>query len=447
MKILLLTWHFPPVNTIAAVRLGKMARFFHQRNHRLRVLTAARTDGNVSLKLELPANLVESARWIDIDKIVHPLSHLRAHLRGTHRWNRPAKPAVPANGAAQGLAQGATQGAIPSLRHRISEVYNNLFFFPDRYIGWVPPAVRAGRRLIAAWRPDLIYASGPPFSVCLAADLLARRTGTPWVAELRDRWVDDPYFGRPAWRYAVESRLERRILDGAAAIDTVSEPWAAFYRTRYGKPTETIYNGYDPADFARLAPPPPVADGCLRILHAGTIYAGFRDPTPLFQAIAAAGLGAEQVKVIFYGTEDRFVRPLARAAGVEAVVEVHGAVSYERSLALQRAADVLLLLQWNNPRQQGNIPAKVFEYFAARRPILGIGFEDGVPARWIRERGAGLYSSDPAVIADQLGRWIAARRETGAVAALPESARAGLARDAQYAKLEAFLGRVVPPHG
>ena len=76
MKILLLTWHFPPVNTIAAVRLGKMARFFHQRNHRLRVLTAARTDGNISLKLELPADLVESARWIDIYKIVHPLSRL-----------------------------------------------------------------------------------------------------------------------------------------------------------------------------------------------------------------------------------------------------------------------------------------------------------------------------------------------------------------------------------
>ena len=442
MRILLLTWHFPPVNTIAAVRLGKMARFFHQRNHRLRVLTAARTDGNVSLKLELPADLVESTRWIDIDKIVHPLSHLRDHIATLSRQRRPAvapvAPAAPANGTAQ--------GATPSLKHRISEVYNNLFFFPDRYIGWVPPAVRAGRRLIAAWRPDLIYASGPPFSVCLAADLLARRTGTPWVAELRDRWVDDPYFGRPAWRYAVESRLERRILDGASAIVTVSEPWADFYRTRYGKPTAAIFNGYDPTDFARLAAPVPAADGCLRILHTGTIYAGFRDPTPLFQAIAGAGLGPEEIKVIFYGTEDRFVRPLARAAGVEAVVEVHGAVSYERSLALQQAADVLLLLQWNNPREQGNIPAKVFEYFAARRPILGIGFEDGVPARWIRARHAGLYSSDPAVIADQLRRWIATRRATGALATLPESARAGLARDAQYAKLESFLGELVAPH-
>ncbi len=47
----------------------------------------------------------------------------------------------------------------------------------------------------------------------------------------------------------------------------------------------------------------------------------------------------------------------------------------------------------------------------------------------------------------KLGRWIAARRDTGAVAALPESARAGLSRDAQYAKLESFLGRLVPPHG
>ncbi len=435
MKILFLTWHFPPVNTIAAIRLGKMARFFHNRNHRLRVLTASRTDGNISLKLEVPADLVHGARWLDVDKIVHPVSHLRALWRLNRQdGGRPAPAAVLPTGE-----------QAKSLKTRISEVYNNLFFFPDRYIGWVPPVVGAGRRLIEAWRPDLIYASGPPFSVCLAAHLLARRTDTPWVAELRDRWVDDPYFGRPAWRYAIEARLERRILGGAAAIVTVSEPWAAFYRARYGKPTEVVFNGYDPADFRGPdgAPPAP-ADGCLRILHTGTIYAGFRDPTPLFQAIVGAGLTPAEVRVAFYGTEPSFVMPIARAAGIEAAVEVHGSVSYERSLELQRAADILLLLQWNNPREQGNIPAKIFEYFAARRPILGIGFEGGVPAELIRRRQAGLYSSDPAVIGAQLKRWVRARRD-GAIAPLPESARAGLSRDAQYARLEAFLSQVVAP--
>ncbi len=86
---------------------------------------------------------------------------------------------------------------------------------------------------------------------------------------------------------------------------------------------------------------------------------------------------------------------LAAQFGITDFVETVPPVSYAESLRIQRNADVLLLLQWNNPREQGNVPAKVFEYLASMRPILGIGYEQGVPAGLIRERGAGLYSSRP----------------------------------------------------
>ena len=120
---------------------------------------------------------------------------------------------------------------------------------------------------------------------------------------------------------------------------------------------------------------------------------------------------------------------------------MHVPVSYRESLAEQRRADVLLLMQWDDPREQGNIPAKLFEYLAARRPILGLGYEDGVPARIIRERQAGLISNDPDIIARQLAIWLDQKRRKGLIAPLPEAVCAGFSRDEQFAKLEDILVR------
>jgi hypothetical protein len=98
-------------------------------------------------------------------------------------------------------------------------------------------------------------------------------------------------------------------------------------------------------------------------------------------------------------------------------------------------------MQWRNPKDAGNIPAKFFEYLGARRPILLIGYEHGNLAQMIRERGAGFVTNDPPVIAEQLRRWIAQRR-TG-IPAVDPAARAGMTRAEQYRKFEQFLAEVV----
>ncbi len=148
----------------------------------------------------------------------------------------------------------------------------------------------------------------------------------------------------------------------------------------------------------------------------------------------------------FYGTAPEHVLPLARASGVAHLVHVRAGVPYRQSLAIQQAADVLLLLQWNDPKEQGNVPAKLFEYLAARRPILGLGIDDGVPAGVIRARGAGLLANDPGAIAMQLRAWLAEKRRTGRVAALNADACRGFARAEQFERLVGFLDEVVAPN-
>ena len=328
--------------------------------------------------------------------------------------------------------------------HGASTLYTNALNWPDARAGWLPYAWRAGRRLLSAWRPDLVYASSPPPTSLLLGKLLAARCGVPWIAEFRDRWSDDPYYARPPWRRSLEVRLERRIIASARAIVTVSEPWAQRYAAAYGKPALVVLNGFNPDDYAGRESTGAVSSPFLEIVYTGGIYPGHRDPAPLFQASRRHPRCRQESGCIFTEPAQSMCRPPASRAGVSDRVLVHPHVPHAEAAAVQQGADVLLLMQWNDPREQGNLPGKLFEYLGARRPILGLGLQDGVPARILRERAAGYFSNDPAQIALQLSAWLDTKRRLGHLPPLPPEAAAGFTRAEQFTALEGFLAEIAP---
>jgi hypothetical protein len=432
VKILIVSWYFPPVNTIGALRVGKFARFLIERGHEVGVVAGKHWGHPETLPLGVPLPRVVYAESVDVNALPRLLQR-SPERRGAAPAAPPPSPGIDA----------ATAGG-KSFRRRLAELYAALTNLPDNRIGWLPWAYGGARRLCRDWRPELIFASGPPFTALLAARAASARLRLPWVAELRDRWADDPYEELPRWRSALDQWLERRVLGSAAALVTVTEPWAAFYERKYGKPVATIFNGYDPADFEQGEPGgAPEANPHLTIGYTGSIYPGRRDPAPLFAALRLLGPGAERVRVVFCGTDPAHVLPLAGRAGVTHLVEVRGALPYRQSLEFQRRSDVLLLMQWNDPREQGNCPGKFFEYLASLRPVLILGLEDGVPATIARQRSAGYCLNDPPAIAAQLRDWLREKEDLGRVRALPPAAREGLSRTIQYEKLERFLIEVL----
>lgn len=408
MRVLLISYWFPPTNEIGAVRVGKLAKYLHAHGHDIRVLAGPAT-GNLSLPLEIPAELVLRPAAAAPPPPVRPASVLRRLLQ----------------------AGRLTAGLQAAFRRQ----YYALRYIPDKRGGWRRPAAAMGRQLLADWQPDLILASAPPYSGLMAAAGLARASGIPWIAELRDPWADNPYSTEPGWRMQLDRLLERRTLRQAAALVSVSPPVTEDLRRRYGLPIVTILNGYSEED---LPPPPPRApSGRLSIIYTGVVYAGLRDPSALFAAIALLGRRGAEIEVAFYGPPPDQVVPLAARHGVQDRVTVHAGVPYRQSLERQAAADVLLLLQRNHVTDEGNIPAKFFEYLGARRPILLLGCETGVIANMIRARGAGCVSNDPRAIADQLLVWLGQLPQ--GIPALPPEVRHGLSRAEQFAAYETFL--------
>ncbi len=420
MKLLLLAHAFAPHNASGSVRAVKLAEFFRECGYDLRVITAAPLAYPRTLAARVPDACVVTTRWLDV---FAPLEAARRLLPG-------------ARGGGMG---GAPAGGGASLVQRLVRFYRASVGMPDGQVGWIPFALAAGRMLARDWRPDLVYSTALPFSSHLVAARMARRFGCPWIAEYRDFFADNPYQDTPAWRVAIDRRLEAMAMRSAAASVTISPPMAEELTRRHARPSVSVPNGYDPEDFAAADAPAPFDPQMLTILYTGIIYPGRRDPSPLFAALA--GLAPEErarIELRFHGQDLRGVAEMARRHGVEDRVRVGEAVPYRTSLAWQKQADVLLLLLWDDPREQGVCPAKLFEYAGAGRPVLSLGYSGGVAADLIRTRGLGHVGSDTGAIAAALRAWLAQKR-TGAVAAPPDDARAGLSRRDQFNRLRDFL--------
>jgi len=53
MKVLIVSFWFPPANVVGAIRVGKLARYLDRHGYDVRVLTA-KLGGDQSLPLEIP---------------------------------------------------------------------------------------------------------------------------------------------------------------------------------------------------------------------------------------------------------------------------------------------------------------------------------------------------------------------------------------------------------
>jgi glycosyltransferase involved in cell wall biosynthesis len=264
-------------------------------------------------------------------------------------------------------------------------MYPSLLALPDRWIGWLPWAVAAGKRLIATDPVDLIYSTSPHATAHLIAMRLAGFSGKPWVADFRDPWFEEipepgdtsgPLFHR------LNRWLEGRAVGRSSQIVASTTHLRDLLRTRYPQYADkigAILNGYDEADFAALPTSSPADNERMTIVHAGNINAEFRDPRPLFRALRRAAadglLDPRRIQLRFIGGgafgDSADVASEVTACGLTGSVEFLPRVPYEQSLSELSRADLLLLLQ-ASADTVGLVPAKLYEYLRAQKPVLAM---------------------------------------------------------------------------
>lgn len=264
---------------------------------------------------------------------------------------------------------------------------------------WLWKARGAVARAVREQKPDVILTSGPPHVVHLLGWEASRRFGVPWVVDCRDPWVTTTDVLPPkGLKKVYESFWERRVFARADAIVS-NAPHAcaklAEALPRWAAKMHVIPNGYDPDIF-----PPPVArtPGPVRILHAGQLYVG-RDPRPILDAVAGIPSGrVPPFRFEFLGRTQYApgadLATEAQSRGLSETIVCRGQVTYRQTLDEMASADVLLLM--DTPNRQIGVPAKLYEYLGAGKPVLATGENHGDLAAILGQSGVPFRIARPA---------------------------------------------------
>jgi glycosyltransferase involved in cell wall biosynthesis len=324
---------------------------------------------------------------------------------------------VPGDAALKDAIAGTASPLARPRSARLVELVKALVAFPDTNRGWIPIAASAAEQRLVEERFDAVLSSSPPPSVHLAAHRVAARARLPWVADLRDLWSQDHNSTAPAWRRRLDRRLERRTFRGASALVTVSEPLARELRALHpALPVRAILNGFDPEEVGLATGLTPD----FTLTHTGTFYQGRRDPSLLFETLArmlADGrIPRDRIRIRLFARHEPWIAALVRRHGLEDVVELLAWTARREALRAQQESQVLLLLHWGGAREEGVFTGKVFEYLAARRPVLMIGGGAGVLSELLDATGAGAHVTEAVQLERQLDAWWREFAATGTVA-------------------------------
>ena len=235
---------------------------------------------------------------------------------------------------------------------------------------WAFTGRRAIRRAIEQVRPDVIWATGPPFSAIPAAVSAGRRLELPVVAEFRDLWAGNPYFDAGG---RLLRRLEANPLRQADAVVTVTPGCIERLLSLHpelGPRLHLLPNGFDPS-VAQLRDANRSRRGRPAVLiHAGSLY-GDRTAVSLIRALSGAAL-RKQVRLALVGPVDPATTAAAQAAADRLDVSIHPPVDWAEALERMAKADICIVI--NSSRTGGSmaLPSKLFEALAIGRPVLAL---------------------------------------------------------------------------
>ena len=325
-RILVVTYVYPPMPSVGGNRWLAMAKYLRRAGHDVTILTTAafgRLQGPEEAGVVRAGDLM-AAPW------------LRALLR---------RPPLPSAGEAAPVDK-----PVPGVITRV--------IVPDHYLAtWVPFAIRAARSIHRERALDCIITTSAYESIH-AVGLAFGRSRPPWVADFRDGWTfhpwKEPFPTRMQAR--LDSIMEARVVRGAERVVAVERPVKDDFRARLGVDAAHVPNGWDPELDGELCrgEVPELPAGRVTLVHTGRMAGPWgRSPRPLLEGLARLRARqpelASRLLLVLAGRRDRTELELLDGYELDGLVRHVGQLSRGGALALQRQADVLILLDRPRP--------------------------------------------------------------------------------------------------
>lgn len=256
---------------------------------------------------------------------------------------------------------------------------------PDRWVSWSFAGVVSGLGMIIKFRPQIIWSTYPIATAHLIGLILHRITGKPWIADFRDSMTEDDYPVNPAQR-KVYRWIEKQTIKHCSRAVFTTPSAIKMYKDRYPEVENNhwvlIPNGFDEENFIeaekqlqKKIPEKSLNKQKITLLHSGVLYPSERDPTQFFLAmeelLKTGVVSPENFKIILRATgHNEYYKKLIQEKKLQDIIFIEPGIGYKEALTEMLSVDGLVIFQAANCNHQ--IPAKIYEYLRAKKPILAL---------------------------------------------------------------------------
>jgi hypothetical protein len=380
MKILIICHYYPPLHSIASLRPYAFAKYWSDKGHDVSVLTTVKSN---------QASLI-AAQNVAVEELEYFGS----------KFISDTKSSIATSTSNTGWRKNLTiQALLKVLLTKFRGRYG--IFAAERMPEIIFPWFFSGKRFINdhIGEFDLVLSEySPPTALLLG--LYAKRLSpqkTKLVLDYRDSWTVSNYSqpGFPIIRF-LERLIENRLIRYADLISCTQAGIAKEFYKRGCINVAVIENGYfDDIPEAESAP----FDSGLNLVYTGS-YGGYRSIDFLYEALRIIEIRNSDL----YAKINIFILGNGTSRHSHPKIHLLGKVDYPLSLAYQKNATILFLIESSSRIAKYNIPGKFFEYFRYKKPIIAFGPKDSFEiARYLKKHEIGEVSdASPAHAAEAI---------------------------------------------
>lgn len=382
-KVLILTYYWPPSGGAGVQRWLKFVKYLNKYSWEPIVYTAENGEMPVidnSLEKDIPIGTI-----VLKTKIWEPYSFYKTFI-GRKKDDKIN-------------ASFLSENKKTSLTEKISVWIRGNFFIPDARKYWIKPSIKYLKDYLEKNPVDVIISSGPPHTMHLIGLGLKKQfPNIKWVADFRDPWTNIDFYEELMLSSSSDAKhkeLELKVLSNADSIISVGKTMSEDFKKIYNKQPDkfhVITNGYDEDDIYKGALE---KDKKFSIAHIGTLVKS-RNPETLWKVLKSLVNENENfrkdLEIKLVGKVDFFVKEQLEKYGLNSFVNKIDYLPHNEVIKEQQKSKVLLLLVNQTKNAKSILTGKIFEYLAAKVPILAIGPPDGDLADILKSTECGLIS-------------------------------------------------------
>jgi len=283
---------------------------------------------------------------------------------------------------------------------KVLSFFSSLFFIPDNKKFWSSKVLKFCRHLLRNENFDVIFISGPPFSMFDVGRKLKKEFNVPLVYDYRDLWYGYHFAIYPTpFHKLLIKRMEYRCLKSADKVIVtnrrIKEKLVKFFPFLALNRVSILPHGFDQEDIKRAGREEKNRNKMI-FTYSGIFYE-FITPEYFLTAFKKLTQNhphiASQIELHFIGLLRKENEKLIESLKLQQFVVNFGYIDHLTAIRKLNSSDVLWLTVGSGRNSDTISSGKLFEYFGTGKPIFGL-LQDGALKSALEEYGAG-FICDP----------------------------------------------------